>query len=155
GIATCFPYHVLSFMPVIARLLLMRLPQHRHVATESRTLGQALEGFRYVWEHPRVLTILSLFTVVGIFGWSYSVLMPAFAHDVLHLGANGCGMLMAGSGVGALAAALTVASAGHILPTRVMALGGVWIFSFTLALLAFNKYLYFGLVLSALVGFGL
>jgi len=154
GIATCFLFDGLSFIPVIAGLLLMRLPQHRHVATESSALGQALEGFRYVWEHPRVLTILSLFTVVGIFGWSYSVLMPAFAHDVLHLGANGYGMLMAGSGVGALAAALTVASAGHILPTRVMALGGVWIFSVTLALFAFNKNLYLSVVLLALVGFG-
>ncbi|HXM32997.1 MAG TPA: MFS transporter [Chthoniobacterales bacterium] len=154
GIATCFLLDGLSFIPVIAGLLLMRLPKHRHVETESSALGQALEGFRYVWEHPRVLTILSLFTVVGIFGWSYSVLMPAFAHDVLHLGANGYGMLMAGSGVGALAAALTVASAGHILPTRVMALGGVWIFSVSLALFAFNKNLYLGVVLLALVGFG-
>jgi MFS family permease len=154
GIATCFLFDGLSFIPVIAGLLLMRLPKHRHVETESGALGQALEGFRYVWTHPRVLTILSLFTVVGIFGWSYSVLMPAFAHDVLHLGANGYGMLMAGSGVGALAAALTVASAGHILPTRVMALGGVWIFSVTLALFAFNKNLYLGVVLLALVGFG-
>src|SRR5205807_10456433 len=75
--------------------------------------------------------------------------------DVLHLGANGYGMLMAGSGVGALAAALTVASAGHILPTRVMALGGVWIFSVTLALFAFNKNLYLGVMLLALVGFGI
>jgi MFS family permease len=154
GIATCFLFDGLSFIPVIAGLLLMRLPEHRHVETESSALGQALEGFRYVWTHPRVLTILSLFTVVGIFGWSYSVLMPAFAHDVLHLGANGYGMLMAGSGVGALAAALTVASAGHILPTRVMALGGVWIFSVTLALFAFNKNLYLSVVLLALVGFG-
>src|SRR6266478_7838147 len=83
GIALCFLFDGLSFLPVIAGLLLMRLPQHRHVATESSSLGQALEGFRYVWEHPRVLTILSLFAVVGVFGWSYSVLMPAFAHDIL------------------------------------------------------------------------
>ena len=155
GIAICFLFDGLSFIPVIAGLLLMRLPKHRHVETESSALGQALEGFRYVWTHRRVLTILSLFTVVGIFGWSYSVLMPAFARDVLHLGANGYGMLMAGSGVGALAAALTVASAGHILPTRVMALGGVWIFSVTLALFAFNKNLYLGVLLLAIVGFGI
>ena len=64
------------------------------------------------------LTILSLFAVVGIFGWSYSVLMPAFAHDVLHLEEQGYGMLMAGSGVGALLAALTVATAGQSFPTR-------------------------------------
>jgi MFS family permease len=155
GIALCFLFDGLSFIPVIAGLLLMRLPKKAvRIDSTAGPIGQALEGFRYVWTHRRVLTILSLFTVVGIFGWSYSVLMPAFAHDVLHLGANGYGLLMAGSGVGALAAALTVASAGHMLPTRVMALGGVWIFSVALVLFAFNKNLYVGVLLLAIVGFG-
>jgi MFS family permease len=155
GIAMCFFLDGISFIAVIAGLLLMRLPRRQTtIVSESGPLGQALEGFRYVWTHRRVLTILSLFTVVGIFGWSYSVLMPAFAHDVLHLGANGYGLLMAGSGVGALAAALTVASIGHILPTRVMALSGVWIFSVALVLFAFNKNLYLGVLLLAIVGFG-
>jgi MFS family permease len=155
GIAMCFLLDGLSFIAVIAGLLMMRLPKHSPIQSESSAIGQALEGFRYVWTHPRVLTILSLFAVVGIFGWSYSVLMPAFAHDVLHLGANGYGMLMAGSGVGALAAALTVASAGHILPTRIMALGGVGIFSAALALFAFSQDLYLGTPLLAIVGFGI
>ncbi|HYJ06115.1 MAG TPA: MFS transporter, partial [Chthoniobacterales bacterium] len=156
GIAMCFLIDGVSFIPVIAGLLLMRLPKREtQIESESGPLGQALEGFRYVWQHRRVLTILSLFTVVGIFGWSYSVLMPAFARDVLHLGANGYGLLMAGSGVGALLGALTVASAGHILPTRTMALGGVWIFSAALVLFAFNKNLYLAVLLLALVGFGI
>jgi MFS family permease len=133
----------------------MRLPKKEaRIVSDAGPIGQALEGFRYVWTHRRVLTILSLFTVVGIFGWSYSVLMPAFARDVLHLGANGYGLLMAGSGVGALLAALTVASAGHMLPTRAMALGGVWIFSVALILFAYTRNLYVCIGLLALVGFG-
>jgi MFS family permease len=156
GIAACFLIDGLSFIAVIAGLLRMRLPKKEPmIENDAGPLGQALEGFRYVWAHRRVLTILALFTVVGIFGWSYSVLMPAFARDVLHLGAHGYGILLAGSGVGALAAALTVASAGHILPTRIMALGGVGIFSVALALFAFNKNLYVATVLLAIVGFGI
>jgi MFS family permease len=155
GIAMCFLLDGLSFIAVIAGLLLMRLPKHTPIQIESSAIGQALEGFRYVGNHRRVLTILSLFAVVGIFGWSYSVLMPAFARDVLHLGENGYGLLMAGSGVGALAAALTVASAGHVLPTRVMALGGIMIFSVSLALFAFTRNLYLGTLLLAIVGFGI
>lgn len=156
GIALCFFFDGVSFIPVIAGLLLMRLPKKEvAIASGSGPLGQALEGFRYVWGTRRVLTILALFTVVGVFGWSYSVLLPAFARDILHLGANGYGLLMAGSGVGALIAALTVASAGHMLPTRAMALGGVWIFSSALVLFAFSRNLYVGAALLALVGFGL
>src|SRR5204862_49592 len=143
SIAACFLCDGLSFIPVIAGLLLMRLPKKEtQIASGRGPIGQALEGFGYVWNHRRVLTILALFTVVGVFGWSYSVLMPAFAHDVLHLGANGYGYLMAGSGVGALIAALTVASAGHMWPTRTMALGGVWIFSTALVVFAYTQNLY-------------
>ena len=155
SMAACFFLDGLSFIAVITGLLMMRLPKHVPIVSKTGALGQALEGFRYIWEHPRPLTILSLFAVVGIFGWSYSVLMPAFAQDVMHLGAHGYGILMAGSGVGALIAALTVASAGHILPTRVMALGGVWIFSGALALLAFTRNLYVGGALLTVVGFGI
>ncbi len=155
GIAMCFLLDGLSFIAVITGLLLMRLPKHVPIESESSALGQAFEGFVYVWNHRRVLSILSLFAVVGIFGWSYSVLMPAFARDVLHLGENGYGLLMAGSGVGALAAALTVASVGHILPTRIMALGGIAVFSASLALFAFTRNLYLETVLLALVGFGI
>src|SRR3954467_1882642 len=155
GIALCFLFDGVSFIPVIAGLLLMRLPKKEiALASASGPLAQALEGFRYVWGTRRVLTILALFTVVGIFGWSYSVLLPAFAQDILHLGANGYGLLMAGSGVGALIAALTVASAGHMLPTRTMALGGVWIFSLALVLFAYTRNLYLCTGLLALVGFG-
>ena len=36
----------------------------------------------------------------------YSTLLPVFARDILHRGPEGLGLLMAASGVGALAAAL-------------------------------------------------
>lgn len=155
GIAMCFFLDGVSFIAVIASLLAMRVAKREPVRSESGPLGQALEGFRYVWTHPRPLTILALFAVVGIFGWSYSVLMPAFARDVLHLGEQGYGLLMAASGVGALIAALTVATVGHIWPSRAMALGGVWIFSGGLALFAFNRLLPLSLVLLAVSGFGI
>ena len=155
GIAMCFFLDGISFIAVISGLLMMQLPKHKAAPSETGAIGQALEGFRYVWRHPRPLTILSLFAVVGIFGWSYSVLMPAFAHDVLHLGEQGYGMLMAASGIGALIAALTVATVGQSLPTRALALGGVWIFSAGMAGFAFNRNLYLALTLLALGGFGI
>jgi len=55
---------------------MMRLPPHAPGAVMGGALAQSLEGFRYVWHHIRVRTIFALFAIVGIFGWSYSVLMP-------------------------------------------------------------------------------
>jgi hypothetical protein len=55
--------------------------------------------------------------------------------DVFGLGPDGYGALLSASGIGALAGALTVATAGHVFPQRNVALAGNWLFSG--ALLAF------------------
>src|SRR6267143_2751516 len=52
------------------------------------------------------------------------VIMPAFARDVLGRGADGYGVLMSASGVGALVGALVVATYGHLFAPRKLALGG-------------------------------
>jgi MFS family permease len=110
---------------------------------------------RYVLGHRRVRTILALLGTVGIFGWSYAVLLPAFARDVFGLGADGYGALMSASGIGALLGALTVATAGHAFPQRTVALTGVWIFSAALLAFAFTTYYYLALFWMMLGGFGM
>src|SRR4029077_5465600 len=77
GMAACFFLNGLSFVAVIAGLLMMRLPKFVPHAHSGSALAHALEGFSYVWRHWRMRTILILFAIVGIFGWSYSVMMPA------------------------------------------------------------------------------
>src|SRR5207248_3231240 len=99
GVAMCFFLNGLSFIAVIAGLLMMRLPALEpkvHVASAGE---HAWNGIVYSMKNRRVRTILLLFLAVGVFGWSYAVLMPAFARDVLGRGANGYGILMSASGV--------------------------------------------------------
>jgi len=155
GIAACFLFDGLSFIAVIAGLLLMRLLPQVRVHKEGSAWAHSLEGFRYVRNNPRVLTILSLFAVVGIFGWSYSVLMPAFARDVLGLGEEAYGMLLSANGIGALIGALSVAGMGHRFTPRQLALSGVWIFSAMLLLFSLNQSLIAALPILAVSGFGM
>jgi len=96
-----------------------------------------------------------LFLAVGVFGWSYAVLMPAFARDVLGRGANGYGILMSASGTGALVGALLVATFGHSFTPRKIALGGVWLFSAAMLALAFIKSFPIALVFLFAAGFGM
>ena len=91
----------MTFVAVIAGLLMMRLPAFERPVHVVSPGEHAWNGIVYSMKHQRVRTILLLFLAVGVFGWSYAVLMPAFARDVLGRGANGYGLLMAGSGVGA------------------------------------------------------
>src|SRR6266567_3413156 len=155
GMAMCFFLNGLSFVAVIAGLLMMRLPKFVPQHHAGSAWAHALEGFSYVWSHWRMRTILILFAIVGIFGWSYSVMMPAFATDVLKVGERQYGTLLSANGLGALLGALTVASLGHRINRRFLVLGGLWIFSAMLLLLAAVKSYYLALVCLAIGGWGM
>jgi MFS family permease len=155
GVAFCYLVDALSFLAVIAGLLAMRLPTHIRKTHTGSGLEHALGGFRYVWNNPRALTILSLFAVVGVFGWSYTVLMPAFARDVLGLGEKSYGALLAAGGVGALCGAFSITMISDRYSPRQLVLGGVWIFSLMLTLFSINRNFYAALPLLAGAGFGM
>lgn len=155
GIAMCFFVNGLSFIAVIAGLLMMRLPPFVPPAELSSTGRHMLEGFKYVATHRRVRRLLVLFGIVGIFGWSYSVLLPAYARDLMHVDAGGYSALLSANGLGALLGALTVATFGSRIRPRLLIFGGLWLFAAMLVLLAvFRSY---WLVMACLVvgGWGL
>src|SRR6187200_1295735 len=155
GVAMCFFLNGLTFVAVIAGLLLMRLPPFQRPAHVVSAGKHAWNGIVYSLKHQRVRTILLLFLAVGVFGWSYGVLMPAFARDVLGRGANGYGILMSASGTGALTGALVVATYGHLFTARRLALGGVWIFSIALFALSLSRSFYTSIAFLLVAGFGM
>jgi predicted MFS family arabinose efflux permease len=151
----CFFCNGLSFIAVIAGLFLMRLPRFEAPARPESTWRHALEGFAYVARQRRVRTLLVLFGIVGIFGWSYSVLMPAFAAEILHVQEKGYALLLSASGVGAMLGALMVATYGQRVSPRLMVFGGLAIFSTMLLCLALTSNFYVALVCMALGGWGM
>src|SRR5947208_6173537 len=155
GVAMCFFLNGLSFIAVIAGLMMMRLPRFERKIEIASAGEHAWEGILYSIKHPRVRTILLLFLAVGVFGWSYAVLMPAFARDVLGRSANGYGILMSASGTGALIGALIVATYGHLFTPRRLALGGIWLFSAALFALSLSRNFYVALVFLLIAGFGM
>ena len=155
GVAMCFFLNGLTFVAVIAGLLMMRLPRFERPAHAVSAGEHAWNGIVYSVKHQRVRTILLLFLAVGVFGWSYTVLMPAFARDVLGRGANGYGILMSASGTGAFIGALVVATYGHLFTPRRLALGGVWLFSAALLALSLSRDFYVALAFLFVAGFGM
>lgn len=155
GLTWCFLLNGLSFVAVMVGLRMMRLPRFVPPAKPASTGRHMLEGFAYVVGHRRVLILLLLFAVVGVFGWSYSVLLPAYATDVLHVGEGGYGALLSANGFGALVGALTVATFGSRIRPRVLVLGGLWLFSATLLLLAVLRSYPLVLVCMAVNGWGM
>jgi MFS family permease len=155
GITWCFILNGASFIAVIVGLMMMRLPKHEP-PTQPHSAGRhILEGFRYVAGHRRLRILLLLFGVVGIFGWSYAVLLPAYATDILHVGESGYGVLLSANGFGALLGALTVATWGSRIQPRLLILGGLWVFSVMLLLLAFVRWYPLVLLCLAVGGWGM
>jgi len=155
GVAMCFFLNGLTFVAVIAGLLMIRLPVFQRPVHMVSASKHAWNGIVYSLRHQRVRTILLLFLAVGVFGWSYGVLMPAFARDVLGRGANGYGVLMSASGAGACIGALVVATYGHLFTPRRLALGGVWLFSIALFALSVSRNFYIALGFLLVAGFGM
>jgi predicted MFS family arabinose efflux permease len=155
GMAWCFLLNGLSFIAVIAGLLLMRLPKFVRPAEPTSTGRHMLEGLAYVAKHRRVRILLLLFGVVGVFGWSYAVLLPAYARDLLHVDERGYGALLSANGLGALLGALTVATYGSRVRPRLMILGGLWVFSAMLLLFAVVRWYPLVLACLAVGGWGM
>jgi MFS family permease len=110
----CFLVDGISYIAVIASLLMMRLhaPVVERKATSMLTELQA--GWTYVSEFLPIRTILLLFAVVSLMGMPFVVLMPIFAKVVLRGGAHTLGFLMAAMGLGALVSALSLAARRNV-----------------------------------------
>ncbi|MGA3264551.1 MAG: MFS transporter [Terracidiphilus sp.] len=106
----CFLIDGISYLAVIASLLMMRLqgPVVKRMATS--TLTELKAGWTYVSGFVPVRTILLLFAVISLMGMPFVVLMPIFAARVLHGGPHTLGFLMGAMGVGALISALSLAA---------------------------------------------
>jgi len=134
GEGWCFFANGVSYIAVIAGLLLMRVPARAH-RVEGSPIAHIMEGFRWVRETVPIRALLLLLGLVSLVAMPYTVLMPIFADHILHGGARGLGILMGATGVGALLGALTLAA-----KTGVRGLGRWVAFScagFAVSLIAF------------------
>ena len=155
GEGWCFALDAVSYLAVIASLLLMQIaPRARRAATEKKVLHELQEGWRYVAGSPPIRSILLLLALVSLVGMPYTVLMPVFASQILHGGPHTLGFLMAATGVGALLGALflanrrTVVGLGKVIP-MMSALFGAGLIGFSL-----SRWLPLSLLLLLFTGIG-
>jgi MFS family permease len=152
GEGWCFFVNGVSYLAVIAGLLLMHLPPPTKERGKASPLEEMLEGFEFVRQDPSIRSLLWLLALSSLVGTPYSVLMPIFAGQVLHGGPESLGMLMGATGIGALLGALTLASRSGLGGLRrwvALACGG-----FGLSLIGFASSRFFWLSILLLVPTG-
>jgi MFS family permease len=108
GEGWCFLLNGLSYAAVIGALLRMHIGPRKILHSASSAWESIVEGFVYSWSTAPVRALLLLLGLVSLMGMPYTVLMPIVADQILQGGANGYGLLMSASGVGALAGAASL-----------------------------------------------
>ena len=110
GEGWCFLINGVSYLAVIAGLLMMRIEPSQPRGERPSVLRELSEGIRFARGTMPVKVLLLLLGLVSVVGTPYTVLMPIFADRILHGGARGLGLLMGATGLGAMTGALTVAA---------------------------------------------
>lgn len=152
GTAAAFFINGVSFLFVIAALLMMRFPPHHPKPTRDSLWTTALVGLNYIRNHPTILALISLMAVSSMFGMSYNTLMPIMAGDVLHIGVTGYGWMMSATGIGAVIAGLSLASLGNFRAKGALLTAGSLLFPISLYVLAASRWLPLTLAILVIVG---
>lgn len=109
GAAWAFTVNGVTFLAIIASLLMMRLaPAVLHGMGHS-PWGDMLDGFRFIGRSRSILALMFIALAVSIFGANFSTLMPVVAREVLHGGEMEFGMMRTANGLGSIVGALIVA----------------------------------------------
>ena len=154
GAAENFFVQAVAYAGVLWMIYRMNVPPQRAAARHTSALANLKEGFAYVWSTPAVFALMALAYVPRIFAVPYQTLMPVFQKDVLKIGPEGLGLLMAAPGIGAVIAILTLASMGNRIKRQGRFLVGS-IFVLGAAIILFSQITWFPLALATLVIVGI
>ncbi len=118
------------------------------VQKDRHPIQRVKDGFRYVRDNRLVLATITLDLFVVLLAGA-TALLPVFARDILHVGADGFGLLAAGMGIGATGASIWFSIYPMKTEVGLKMLAAVLIFA--LAILTFGLSTYFWLSLGALI----
>jgi predicted MFS family arabinose efflux permease len=155
GEGFCFLLNAVSYVAVIAALMAMTIapkftrPHNPHLWQSWR------EGVTYVFESVPIRSVLLLLAVVSFMGMPYATLLPIFAQDILHGGAQTLGFLMGAAGIGALVGALYLASRRTALGLESVIVVAASIFGVGLLVFSLSRVFWLSCGLMIVSGFGM
>jgi len=151
GIAAPFFLNALSFLAVIIALLTVKPRPSKEQRAEEGIWSILTGGIKYARANTSVAALLISIGVLTTFGLSHTALIPVFARDILGMGAQAYGILLAASGLGAVIGALTVAGLSDMVDKKVLIKLGMFSYSIFLFIFAFSD----AFIISALAQFGI
>jgi MFS family permease len=156
GPAPCFWINSLSYLALLFALMHMDKSSLVQPAGDERLVRRvALGGFAYLANRPRLLALLFMAAMMGTCAWPFLSLLPALSAKVLGAPQTGYTLLLSGTGIGALSAALTVATVGAPERNRRLIAVGIVLACAGLTGLALADRLWLAFDCCIVLGFGL
>ncbi len=155
GDGLCFLLNGLSYLAVIAALLLMKIKPLPRPERQQNVIQGIGEGFAYAFRFIPIRFVLLMMMVISIVGMPYLVLMPVFARDILHGGPQTLGFLTGSAGGGALLGAVYLASRKTVAGLESVLPGMTILFGLGLVCFAWSPHQWLSMLLLFFTGFGM
>ena len=152
GVATAFAINGVSYLSLIAAMLIIRLnPTVDRKPRQSHVWQELKDGVRYVRQHRSIRAVLVIIALASVFGRGALEMMPAFADAVYRGGSAALAILTSAIGAGAIVTGLALSRGTGWLTINVVrtaaAVGGALI-----TVLGFLQSFYAAVVIVAALG---
>lgn len=127
-----------GFLIMAAVIFALRIPPIES-ASAGNPMRDLADGLRFIGGNSIFWFLIGMTFFNSFFGMAYIPMMPAFAVDVLEVGAEGQGTLMSAGGVGALAMMAALGAMGSVRRKGLLIIGGGFGFGLTLAAFALTS----------------
>jgi len=155
GIHVCFWLNAISFgASILALYFIHSADIGKTPREEGGVFARMKEGFVYLKQDKRVLSLMALVSVLSLLGLPYVTLLPVFAREILFVDSTGYGLLMSSVGLGALSGALLLAFriSGSSKGQRNIHVGGIF-FAITMILFSQSRHTALSMLLLFCTGF--
>ena len=155
GDGACFLLNALSFVAVIISLLMMKLPEYKHLVHKKNVFGELKEGMAYIKRTPSISFVLIMLALVSLLVLPFSTLIPYYARDVFHGTARTFGVIDSFIGLGAFSGAIFLASIKSGTDLRRILFINTLVFGAGLILFSHEHTYWMALFFVTIAGFGM
>lgn len=155
GVSIVYLINAISFLFFMGAILTINVSLQKHDSNDVQmSISSIWEGIRFVISTP-ILYITMILDFLATFFGTATILMPVFAKDVLHVGAQGLGLLYSAPALGGVAAGLLIAAMHHkIVHQGQVIVASVVLYGMATIAFGLSTSLLLSLLFLTLVGFG-
>ena len=155
GEGICFLINAVSFLVIIIALSQIVIKNQNKVKSETPIWADLKAGFSYTFGSQPIKILILVLSSLSLLGMPIFVLLPAYAREILSGDSRILGFLMSAAGVGALLAALFLASRSGIKGLSTIISMALFFFGTGILGLALTNYHWVAYVFMFLFGFGM